>query len=195
MVIKDVVKATKLALENMDKKTCKLSQIDYSKLEMIESFKKSLSEEKFLERPFAYEFYHQLRKLMDEGIVNFGEPIIQPEVDKKYQNCFEKGKSPDFIIHLPNSKRNLAVIEFKLATNKVGNIKNDIIKLVAFKTNQELKYNKGIEVILGNNQELEALQVDISNWNKNIGEEIIIFEFNTDSWKAENRVIKFKEDN
>ena len=31
MVIKEVVEAIKLALDNMDKNTCRLSQIDYNK--------------------------------------------------------------------------------------------------------------------------------------------------------------------
>jgi hypothetical protein len=193
MIIKDIVKATKLALENMDQNYCKLSQVDYSEIEGMKSFILSLSKEKYLERPFAYEFYHQLRSLMDKGIVDFGEPIIQAEVDKRYQHCFERGKSPDFIIHLPNSKRNLAVIEFKLATRVKEDIKEDFKKIVEFKTNFDLKYRFGIEVILGTKKSLEKRKRDINNWNRTEGEEIIIIEFDTDSWKADHSVIKFKE--
>lgn len=130
---------------------------------------------------------------MDKGIVVFGEPIIQAEVDKRYQHCFERGKSPDFIIHLPYSKRNLAVIEFKLATRVKEDIKEDFKKIVEFKTNFDLKYRFGIEVILGTKRSLEKRMRDINNWNRPEGEEIIIFEFDTDSWKADHSVIKFKE--
>jgi len=193
MVIKDVIEAIKLALEKMDKNYCRLSQIDYEKIEVINHFTILLSEEKYLERPFAYEFYHQLRRLIEEGRVDFGEPIIQAEVDKRYQNIFKKGKIPDFIIHLPNSRRNLAVIEFKLATRKAEDIKKDIKKLVKFKTKEELNYNHSVEVILGTNQALDVLRTIINNWNKFEGEEIIIIEFNTDSWKADHSVIQFKE--
>jgi len=56
-VVTMVVKAIKKALENMDKKYCTLSQIDYSRIKMSESNKKCLRKEKYLERPFAYEFY------------------------------------------------------------------------------------------------------------------------------------------
>ena len=185
MVIKDVKEAIKLALEKMDKNYCRLSQIDYDKIEVMNHFTIFLSEEKYLERPFAYEFYHQLRRLIEEGRVDFGEPIIQAEVDKRYQHIFKKGKMPDFIIHLPNSKRNLAVIEFKLATRKAEDIKKDIKKLVKFKTKEELNYDHGIEVILGTSQALDVLRADINNWNKFEGEEIIIIEFNTDSWKVD----------
>ena len=80
-----VIDAIKMALEEMDREYCMLSQIDYRRLEVNESIRKNLSKEKYLERPFAYEFYHQLRKLMDSGEVDFGGPIIQAEVDKNYQ--------------------------------------------------------------------------------------------------------------
>ena len=193
MAIKDVIEAIKLALEKMDKNYCRLSQIDYDKIEAMNHFTIFLSEEKYLERPFAYEFYHQLRRLIEEGRVDFGEPIIQAEVDKRYQRIFKKGKIPDIIIHLPNSKRNLAVLELKLATRKAEDIKKDIKKLLKFKIKGELNYNYGIEVILGTNQALDVLRADINNWNKFEGEEIIIIEFNTDSWKADHSSIQFKE--
>ena len=191
MVIRDVIKAIKVALEHMDRKYCTLSQIDYSKINVINSFRNYLSKEKYLERPFAYEFYHQLRRLMDRGKVDLGGPIIQAEVNKRYQRCFETWKIPDFIIHIPNSDQNLAVIEFKLTNNLTG-IKSDIKKLVEFKTNQDLKYANGVEVILGDKPSLESLRKDINNWNDNGGEEIIIVEFDTDSWKADSSVLQFK---
>lgn len=152
-----------------------------------------LKKEKYLERPIAYEFYHQLRRLIDEGGVDFDEPIIQSEVDKRYQHCFEKGKMPDFIIHTPNSKRNLAVIEFKLATRAKEEIKDDFIKIVKFKTNPLLKYSYGVEVLLGDKHSLENRRKDINDWSKTEGEEIIIIEFDTGSWKADHSIIQFKE--
>jgi len=100
---------------------------------------------------------------------------------------------PDFIVHIPNSNQNFAVIEFKLATRTAEDIKKDIKKLVKFKTKQELKYDKGVEVILGDKQSLEVLRAEIDNWNEIRGEEIIIVEFNTDSWKADHSVILFND--
>jgi len=192
MVIREVIKAIKVALENMDQNYCTLSQIDYAKIDLPKTSLDNLLKEKYLERPFAYEFYYQLRKLIDNGDVDFDGPIIQAEVDKRYQHCFEKGKIPDFIIHIPNSKKNLAVIEFKLATRLKSDIKQDIEKLAKFKTDLQLKYINGVEVILGDMQSLKARGEDISNWNQIGGEEIIIIEFNTDSWKTDHSVLHFK---
>lgn len=188
----DIIKATKMALEKMDKDYCTLSQIDYSKLDDI--IKESAKKEKYLERPFAYEFYHQLRKLMDCGTVDFGDCVIQAEVDKRYQHCFEKGKIPDFIIHVPGKKyENVAVLEFKLTSN-LGKIKDDFEKLVEFRTNSELKYERIIEVIIGSKDSLKRAKKRIETEFNNVKykgvkiiEEVTIIEFDTDSdsWKAE----------
>lgn len=102
----------------MDKRFCQLSEIDYSKSRNPKKLEDIIKGEKFLERPFAYEFFHQFRKLIEAKKVDLGDTFIQPEVDKNYQHCLGKnGRIPDFIIHLPNSKQNLAIIEFKRATN------------------------------------------------------------------------------
>ena len=178
-----VISAIKMALGNMDKKYCKLSQIDYSRIKLDKPFVELLAEEKYLERPFAYEFYHQLRKLMDSGGVDFDGSVIQAEVDKRYQHCFKNGKIPDFIIHVPNTRQNLAVIEFKLASN-LDSLEHDFEKLIQFKNNEDLKYKYVIEVIIGNETSLRNAKESIVQLNKSEVEEITIIEFNTDSWKA-----------
>jgi len=187
-----VIEAIKMALEKISKKYCTLSQIDYSRMGMNESINDGLRKEKLLERPFACEFYHQLRKLMDNGDVNFGGPIIQAEVDKRYQCCFEKGKIPDFIIHVPNKDKNLVVIEFKLANN-LGNLGNDFKKLVEFKKHEHLKYAHAIEVIIGDETSIKQVKKHISQLNKSEGEEIIIIEFDTDSWKSNDWKIRYSD--
>lgn len=185
-----VVEALKMALRKTDKKYCALSQIDYSRIEMNSSTKELLKEKKYLERPFAYEFYHQLRTLMDNSNVNFGGPIIQAEVDKRYQHCFENGKIPDFIIHMPNDSKNLAVIEFKLANN-LGKLEHDFKKLVRFKEIEDLKYSHAIEVIIGNESSLTLAKERIMQLNKHMGLEITIIEFNTDSWEVNDWIIRY----
>ena len=99
MELEEVIEPIELALNNMNKNFCKLSKIDYKYIEAANGLVDYLKREKYLERPIAYEFYHQLRKLIDEGDVDFGGPIIQAEVDKNYQHCFKNGKMPDFIIN------------------------------------------------------------------------------------------------
>ncbi len=192
MVINSVLKAVKLSLDNMSQDYCKLSRLVYEKIEASDSIIKILKKEKYLERPIAYEFYHQLRRLMDEGGVDFGGPIIQAEVDKRYQHCFENGKMPDFIVHTPDSEQNLAVIEFKLATRAKEHIKEDLKKIVKFKTNLDLEYSYGIEVLIGTKNSLENRRKDITDWDKAGGEEIIIIEFDVGAWKANHSVMLFK---
>jgi len=166
-----------------------LSTLDYSKLKMNKSTAKSLSRVKYLERPFAYEFYHQLRKLMDDGEVDFGGPIIQAEVDKRYQHCFENGKIPDFIIHIPNNtNRNLAVIEFKLASNP-NSIEEDFKKLVEFK--QRLDYEYLVQVVIGDSSSLDRARERIERLATNNGERIIIIKFNVETWTTEEWEIKY----
>ena len=172
----------------MDREYCMLSQIDYRMLEVNESNRENLSKEKYLERPFAYEFYHQLRKLIDSGRVDFSGPIIQAEVDKRYQHCFENGKIPDFIIHIPNTNKNLAVIEFKLASN-LRDIEEDFKKLVEFK--QKLDYKYLIQVIIGDSSSLENASRHIERISTNNGERIIIVKFNVETWTTEEQEIKY----
>lgn len=193
MELIDVLEAVRLALDNMNKDYCSLSKLIYENIEASNSIIKILKKEKYLERPFAYEFYHQLRRLLDDGMVDFGGPIIQAEVDKRYQHCFEKGKIPDFIIHSPNSKNNIAIIEFKLATRVKEDIREDFKKIVEFKTNSDLRYSYGIEVLIGAKNSLESRKREINDWNKTGGEEIIIFEFDTEFWKADYSSIQFME--
>ena len=193
MELNNVLKAVKLALENMNQDYCKLSNLVYEKIEASDSIIEILKQDKYLERPFAYEFYHQLRKLLDKGNVGFNGPIIQAEVDKRYQHIFEKGKIPDFIIHSPNSERNIAIIEFKLASRVKDDIKEDFKKIVKFKTNSSLHYIYGIEVLLGVQNSLENCRKKINVWSKTGGEEIIIITFDTNSWKSDHSVMLFKE--
>ena len=177
----------------MDKNYFKLSQIDYSMLGVSKAFKKNLKDEKYLERPFAYEFYHQLRKLINSGDANFGGPVvIQAEVDKRYQHYFEDGKIPDFIIHVPNKQKNIAVIEVKLATN-LSNLKGDLKKLVEFKNHKELKYAFAIEIIIGNFASLKKAKEYISRMGKTNGEEITVIEYNTNSAKVDDWKICIRE--
>jgi hypothetical protein len=197
MATENVIEAIKMALEKIDKSYIKLSQKDYSRVQADVSLVEILSEEKILERPFAYEFYHQLRDLMDKSIVDFGSPIVQAEVDKTYQHCFEnnrstkRGKIPDFLIHLPNeSRQNLAVIEFKLATN-LANIESDLSKLVVFKKNKRLHYDYGVQVVIGDSKSLEKAKAAIKKLEEINGEEILIIYFNTDSMKTSSQSFNF----
>ena len=59
------------------------------------------------------------------------------------------GNMADFIIHSPSTDENVAIIEFKLATRGIKDIIIDFRKIKEFKTNSELLYFYGIEVLIG----------------------------------------------
>ncbi|KPJ50534.1 hypothetical protein AMJ40_02725 [candidate division TA06 bacterium DG_26] len=74
-----LVEGVRMALENMDKQFCTLSQIDYARIRPRRALADRLLEAKYLERPFAYEFYHQFRTLIDNGKVRLGDRVVQAE--------------------------------------------------------------------------------------------------------------------
>lgn len=178
----------KKALENMDKKFVKLSKIGIDENNPI--IKRKL--EKYQERPFAYEFYHQLRKLIDEKKVNLGGYIIQPEVNKSYQPYFEKEKIPDFIFHIPDANKNLLVMEFK-RTEYISSISDDFEKLIDFKTNPAFKspYLYAVEVVIGDTNSLANACKTITTLSTSEGIEIMIIYFDTQKWEAEEIPLQF----
>lgn len=184
-----LLNAIKLSLENMNRKFTDLSKLEFD--EISEEFKKIVIEQKIQERPFAYEFYHQFRKMWDCGsIVSIvsSDLVIQAEVNKRYQNIPDCGKIPDFLLHKPGTHENFAVIEFKLASNQ-SELKDDFNKLFKFRT--ELGYTFIFEVILGKDDELTNVINHINQLRSSNGEEIIIICFNTTTWKANDFKIKY----
>lgn len=169
-----------MALENVDRRYCSLSKIDYSKID-LDSLRKCLAERKYLERPFVYEFYHQLRELIDNGRVNFGGSIVQAELDGKYHHHFEAGKLPDFIMYVPDTNRNLGAIEFRLASNP-NRIESDLENLAEFRG--KLGYPYVVEVIIGSRSALKKVKDYLMKVSKPEGEKIMIVEFDTDIWKV-----------
>lgn len=159
----------KEALENIDLEYVKLSRLIYGR--------NSLNTHVFQEKPFAYEFYHQYRKLHEN---TFERIVIQAEVNKSFQDYPNCKKMPDFILHVPdNHENNIGVIEFKRAyingrSNAPG-IRKDFDKLVQFKK-PPLNYNNIIEVIIGTTDEINRQKRLIKS--KEEGEVIWILWFN-----------------
>ena len=185
-----IVNAVKLCLENMNKKFVDLSRLKFD--ELNNRLKETLQEQKIQERPFAYEFYHQFRKLWDSGSILgiVSEDVVsQAEVNKTYQEIPDLKKIPDFLLHKPNANENFAVIEFKLASN-IDEIEKDFKKLIAFKC--RLRYIYLIEIIIGDENSLRTAKERIRSLNNSDGEEIILIEFNTDSWEANDYKIKYR---
>jgi len=100
------------------------------------------------ERLLAYELYHQLRRIWDEDRSLHEAFIIHAEVRKAYQHIPDFDWMPDYIFHRPEPNHNLAVVEIKLASRTLEQIRDDIRKLVDFNT--RLNYALLIEILIGN---------------------------------------------
>jgi hypothetical protein len=159
-----------------------------SKAELEESVTTNLVRRKYYERPFAYEFYHQFRKLSSNQDTYLEDFVIQAEVHKSYQNLFEKGTIPDFLIHVPNQNRNLVIIEFKRAIN-LKELPSDFDKLVRFKKHKWLQYEYAVEVIVGFDDDFRNYRKLIPVSNKQ-GEDIVVIEFSLDSWDTRRYTLK-----
>lgn len=173
----------------MNRKFTDLSKLKFDEIE--QELKDKFIEQKIQERPFAYEFYHQFRKMWDCGsIVSIvsSDVVIQAEVNKRYQDIPELGKMPDFLLHKPGTEDDFAVIEFKLASN-YNQLEGDFKKLIKFW--QKLHYEFLIEVVIGKDSELKTAINRINQLKTPRGKEIIIICFNTEIWKTNDFEIKY----
>jgi hypothetical protein len=180
-----LVKAVKHALEKMDPRFLRMSGLIFDP--NTDEFLRQLgeSQEKLLERPFAYEFYHQMRHLWDIGaelVAPFADVVIQGEVDKGYQTIRHLDRIPDFLLHRPNSDaRNFAVIEVKLAAF-ANRIEQDFDKFVSFRNRRG--YAHLVEIVIGRASELDKARLrTFSQQGQNLVDISVIL-FNTDTWQA-----------
>ncbi len=58
-----LINSIKLSLENMNRKFTDLSKLKFDEIE--QELKNKFIEQKIQERPYAYEFYHQFRKMWE----------------------------------------------------------------------------------------------------------------------------------
>ncbi|MDE4541320.1 hypothetical protein [Thermoanaerobacterium sp. R66] len=98
------------------------------------------------ERVYCYELYHQLRcqlnKIHNRNYVLFGEEDKRGVYTKD-----ELNKIPDFIIHIPGSNYNLAIVEVKSIMAKTHDIIKDYNKIKDFIQYNNYKY--GILLFFG----------------------------------------------
>ncbi len=105
----------------------------------------------WLERPFHFEFYHQLRLNFRNKLKNY---VIQAEVEKASHNSGIGNLRPDLIFHIPgdiDGTSQLVHIEVKTAKSNsnihLKEIIDDLDKLFKFKT--ILNYDLSILVLFG----------------------------------------------
>jgi hypothetical protein len=144
----DIISELQEALMAIDWTYCQLSTLGYS-----EGAFSSQYERKYLERPVAYELYHQLRLRMARWPTS-SLLRLQGEVDKRYQGIINAQCAPDLLIHRPNANEsNLVVVEIKMAERGLTEIVADQAKLRRF-VNPPLDYSFGVQILVGETQKL-----------------------------------------
>ncbi len=110
----------------------------------------------WLERPFHFEFYHQLRLKFSNKLKNY---VIQAEVEKTSHNSGIGNLRPDLIFHIPGDiDQSSQLIHIEVKPAKSNNNKHleeiivDLEKLSKFKA--KLNYDISVLVLFGPNNEL-----------------------------------------
>ena len=126
------------------------------------------------ERAYCYELYHQLR-------IHLGDDFpftLHGEIDKRGHEfvCkfFDENPNPDFVVHIPGSMENLAVIEVKTSRMNILGARKDIDKIQTFIS--KVSYQYGIFLIFGPDDPrnvVEQLGVTEQNifvfWHRDVG--------------------------
>jgi len=168
------------AVENIDWRFVRLSRLRYEGYIPV-----VLGDLHWLERPFAYEIYHQLRLIWSEAL----DCVIQAEVLKRYQEIRDLEKMPDLLFHVPDSRRNLAVVEIKLAANNYKPLKEDLAKLTLFR--RILEYETLVEIIIGSNDQLGMTNQQLDELNSDHGAPIHVLTLSLDDHTTNVRIITY----
>lgn len=100
---------------------------------------------RFRERVYCYELYHQMRLRWPEGC----QYLLNGEVDKRLHPYFEgrDPKTPDFLVHVPGSGDNHAIIEVKPFNSRREGFEKDVETLALFR--REFGYQRAIHLVYG----------------------------------------------
>jgi hypothetical protein len=183
-----MINEIKTALENIDWQYVTLSRLRYDDSITPVSF----GNLHWLERPFAYEIYHQLRCLQKKTKFDM-KCVIHAEVLKTYQEIRNLKKMPDLLIHVPDTERNLAVVEIKLASNTSKELRDDLDKLALFQ--RVLRYETLIEIVIGETNEFHLVHRVLDKVNADTGATINILFLSLDDHRIEHRSVKYREVN
>ncbi len=182
-----VLRTVRDARQQMEKRFTTLSGLSWVAFD-DRGLNQTLEDDNLQERPYAYEFYHQMRKLRerpDAANLGLNELAIQAEVNKSHQNIPHLRKMPDFLSRRVNSDERLAVFEFKV-TRRLEELNDDIFKLINFR--HILLYRYGVEVIIGRTPEPAAVSTLLDHmgnsnpWGAIYNSFIVYFDVNT--WTA-----------
>lgn len=103
----------------------------------------------YRERVYCYELYHQMRRLWPCN----SRYRLNGEVDKRAHPYFQNGgePKPDFLVHVPGTGENYAVIEVKPSRTSYAGIRKDLETLMRFRC--EIGYGRAIYLIYGDDAE------------------------------------------
>src|SRR5262245_8520073 len=117
----------------------------------------------FRERVYCYELYHQMRARWPEDCPYF----LNGEVDKQQHPYFQHGfPKPDYLVHIPGTGDNHAVIEVKSRAATADQIRDDLRKLVLFRTLREYPYQRALYLFYGIDPETARARVLASAENE-----------------------------
>lgn len=179
-----IIKFITSSLDAMSSENPDLSKLTQISTQPLYPIFHMLTDQKIQERPFAYEFYHQMRNKEEEFLELFKGCVAQGEVNKTYQHIHCLEKCPDFIIHRKGSEvpeDQLVVLEFKLSTNP--KIKDDLEKLADFRI--YLGYQIAAEVLIGSTEENESALSQVlklaekSAGNRTLEIDVIVYDTTT----------------
>lgn len=136
-------------LEQM-KKALKRVNEKYIEISMYQ-----LPNNRYRERVYCYELYHQLREILGDGY----KYMLDGELSKNAHPIIEKeigAKIPDFLVHYRSEMdHNLAIIEvkpIKSVNDSISNLEEDLDKIIDFIETAEYQY--GIMLIYSNGSDL-----------------------------------------
>ncbi len=138
------------------------------------------------ERVYAYELYHQMRLIQEQG--QFRTIDINAEVDKRAHPIILESFNPDIILHQQGSMSyNLCVIEIKMKLER-GEIKNDFEKLLIMVSQYD--YKCGMFVLIHSSVEdlmvvMEEVWLTEENINNQYTSQIYIFAQNGDKFECQ----------
>lgn len=144
-----------------------------------------LQNKEYAERIFAYEFYHQYRKIMEEKPQYYpdGEVFLNGEQPKGFEDNFGKvNMSPDIVFHGDYNKviedKQYWIAELKMSTN--AKILDDIEKLESY-CSGSLKFQNAYLIVAGTDKDVFCKQWREKLKDITITSQVIIIIYNKDS--------------
>ena len=116
------------------------------------------------ERVYCYELYHQMRLRIGDDYPY----TLHGEIDKRghqfIEHIFGQSPNPDFVVHMPGSMNNLAVIEVKVSNCTPRQAQEDIEKIRKFCS--LVGYTIGFFLLFGSSSpHEEIIELGLQNQN------------------------------